>query len=58
MFLSLRIQLENFPELIGVFWRVVGTQNGLLAIQLLEKPAGIEFMLNWLEQANCTWSGF
>ena len=55
---SLRIQLENYPEMLATSGQVVGTQDGLVAIQFLEKPMGIELLLNWLEQENCTWSGF
>lgn len=57
MFLSLKIQVENFPELLEAFGRVVGIKHDYVAIHYIEEPAGLKLLLNWLEQENCTWSG-
>ena len=55
--LSLLFQVVGYPETVAAPGRIVGTKTDLLAIKFRQQPAGIDTLLRWLEQENCTWSG-
>ena len=55
--LSLLFQVVGYPETVATPALIVGTKTDLLAIKFRQQPAGIDTLLRWLEQENCTWSG-
>ena len=55
--LSFCFDVRGYGETFKARGLVVGTQADLSAIKFLAEPAGIEALLLWLDQENCTWSG-
>jgi hypothetical protein len=53
---SLRFSFDGYPEKTLAEGQVVGTKPDLMAVKFLEQPAGIDAVLNWLEQEHYPWT--
>ncbi|HEY7680001.1 MAG TPA: PilZ domain-containing protein [Terriglobia bacterium] len=54
---SLRVVAYCYKNSFEVRAKVVGGRISLMAVQFLERPAGVGELLLWLEQENCPWTG-
>ena len=54
---SFRVVAYCYPSSFEARAQVVGGRISLMALQFLERPAGVDELLLWLEQEHCPWTG-
>jgi len=55
--INYRVLAFGYPDSCDVSGKVVGGQGSLLAIQFLERTAGAQQLLSWLDREHYPWTG-